>query len=309
MKQSLFHRLIAKSPNHQIVNSSHHLCENNQQGLMFTLNCKGRIITLDKPVVMGIINTTPDSFYPGSRTALDQVLDKAEKMINEGAAILDIGGQSTRPGSERITADEELKRVLPAIEAIHKRFPAHLISIDTYYGNVAQEAVAAGASMVNDISAGSLDPELLPTVAKLNVPYVLMHMPGDPSTMQELAHYQNVTLEVFDHLNFKLAELTRMGFNDVIIDPGFGFGKNAGQNFRLLKELSYFRQLNRPIMAGLSRKATIYKTLGTTAEHALNGTTVLNTIALMNGAGILRVHDVKEAVEAVRLVLEVYQNS
>ena len=272
---------------------------------MFTLNCRGRLLVIEGPLVMGIINTTPDSFYTGSRAGVDEVLHRAEKMITEGATILDLGGQSTRPNSERVSADDELKRVLPAIEAIHQQFPDQLISVDTFYARVAKEAIAAGASIVNDVSAGSIDEALLPTVAQLNVPYVLMHMKGDPQTMQNNPEYDNVTLDVFDFLNFKIAALTKMGINDIIVDPGFGFGKKAQHNFTLLRELDYFRKLNKPIMVGLSRKASIYKTLGTTAEQALNGTTVMHTVALMNGASILRVHDVKEAAEAIKLVREI----
>jgi dihydropteroate synthase len=251
---------------------------------------------------MGIINTTPDSFYPGSRTNLeDEVLFRAEKMIRDGAAILDIGGQSTRPGSRQISADEELKRVLPAVVAIHKNFPEQIISVDTFYSKVAFEAVQAGASIVNDVSAGTRDVDLFSTVAKLGVPYVLMHMLGKPQTMQQSPQYKNVTHEVFDFLNFKIAELIQLGIHDIIVDAGFGFGKTASHNFQLLRELSFFQQLNKPVMVGLSRKASIYKTLGITPEEALNGSTVMHTLALQNGAHILRAHDVKEAVQAVQL--------
>jgi dihydropteroate synthase len=275
---------------------------------MYTWNCKGKLLVLDHPIVMGIINTTPDSFYSGSRINLiDEILFRAEKMINDGAAILDIGGQSTRPTSEQISAEEELKRVLPAIEAVHKNFPEHIISIDTFYSTVAKESVNAGASIVNDVSAGSMDDLLLPTVADLKVPYVLMHMLDKPQTMQQNPQYKNVTLEVFDFLQFKMAELTQLGIHDIIVDVGFGFGKTASHNFQLLRELSFFKQLKKPIMVGLSRKATIYKTLQVTPEEALNGTTVMHTLALVNGATILRVHDVMEAVQAVRLFME-YKN-
>jgi dihydropteroate synthase len=269
---------------------------------MFTLNCKGRLLVIDKPVVMGIINTTPDSFYEGSRTAQHDILRHAEKMLNEGATILDIGGQSTRPNSQQINADEELKRVIPAIRQISKKFPAAVISIDTFYASVAREAVQAGASIVNDISAGSLDEELIPTVAELQVPYVLMHMKGHPQTMQKNPVYDNVIAEVYDALNFKIDVLQKQGIVDIIVDPGFGFGKTHEHNFRILQQLSFFTQLNKPLMVGLSRKGTIYKTLQTTAANALNGSTVLHTIALLNGANILRVHDVKEAMEAITLV-------
>jgi len=272
---------------------------------MFTLNCKGKLLVIDEPIVMGIINTTPDSFYQGSRVgALDEILLRAEKMINEGATILDIGGQSTRPNSEQVSIDEELKRVIPAIQIIHKNFPEQIISIDTFYSNVVKEAVAAGASIVNDVSAGTMDEHLLATVVALGVPYVLMHMLGKPQTMQKNPEYQNVTLDVFDFLNFKIDELVKLGIHDIVVDVGFGFGKTASHNFQLLRELSFFMQLKRPVMVGVSRKATIYKTLGIRPEEALNGSTVMHTIALMNGASILRVHDVKEALEAIKLFRE-----
>jgi dihydropteroate synthase len=272
---------------------------------MFTLNCKGRLIVIDKPIVMGIINTTPDSFYSGSRLANEkEVLLRAETMIQQGATILDIGGQSTRPGSEQVGAEEELRRVLPAIESIAERFPDALISIDSFYSKVVRESVMAGAHIVNDVSAGSIDEALLPTVAALKTPYVLMHMKGHPQTMQLNPSYDNVVTEVFDSLNFKISELIKSGINDIIIDPGFGFGKTATHNFKLLKELPFFTQLNKPLLVGLSRKATVYKTLGIKPGEALNGTTVLHTIALLNGAHILRVHDVREAMEAVKLVEE-----
>lgn len=271
---------------------------------MFTLNCKGRLLTVAQPVVMGILNVTPDSFYAGSRLhGTDELLQRAEQMVTDGATILDVGGQSTRPASERVSEGEESDRVLPAIEALHRRFPERLISVDTFYASVAKEAVAAGAGMVNDVSAGTLDPQLLPTVAALNVPYVLMHMLGNPQTMQQAPAYKNVTLEVFDALSFKMKSLEKAGISDIIIDPGFGFGKTITHNFQLLRELSFFRQLEKPLLVGLSRKATVYKTLQTTADKALNGTTVLHTIALLNGATILRVHDVKEAKEAIDLYL------
>ncbi len=256
---------------------------------------------------MGIINITPDSFYTGSRQVqLDNLLAKAEQMWQQGATIIDIGGQSTRPGSERVTVDEELKRVVPAIEALIKKFPGQLFSIDTFYAKVAKEVINAGASIVNDVSAGSIDPDLISTVAALKVPYVLMHMQGNPQNMQQSPVYKNVILDVFDFLNFKSHELHRAGINDVIIDPGFGFGKTAAHNLKLLADLSWFQQLKKPILIGFSRKATIYKTLQITAEEALNGTTVLHTIGLLNGAQILRVHDVKEAVEAIKLI-DVYK--
>jgi len=269
---------------------------------MFTLNCKGRLLVVDKPLVMGIINTTPDSFYSGSRQqAVDAVLSKAEQMLNDGATILDIGGQSTRPGSEKLSADEELHRVIAPIEIINKNFPEAFISIDTYYSKVATNAVATGASIINDISAGSIDAAMIETVAALKVPYVLMHMQGTPQTMQQQPSYENVTKEVLDFLIKKVNELRKAGITDVIVDPGFGFGKTIDHNFELLRNLSVFNMLNCPVLVGISRKSTIYKTLGTTTDESLNGTTALNTIGLMNGASILRVHDVKEAVEIIKL--------
>jgi dihydropteroate synthase len=245
---------------------------------MFTLNCKGRLLVVDKALVMGIINVTPDSFYQGSRfKEKDEILSQAEKMISAGADILDIGGQSTRPGSEQISEGEELKRVIAAIGAVHQKFPGTIISIDTYRANIAKEAVNAGASIVNDISAGTMDNEMIATVATLQAPFIVMHMKGRPETMQQNPVYENVTREVLD------------------------FGKTIRHNFELLKDLSVFKMLDAPILVGLSRKSTVYKTLEISIDEALNGTTVLNTIALMNGAGILRVHDVKEAKEAVKL--------
>ena len=271
---------------------------------MFTLNCKGRLLVVDKPLVMGIINVTPDSFYELSRKqSIDGLLQQAELMINDGAAILDIGGQSTRPGSEPVNEDEELKRVIPAIEAISGRFRDVIISIDTYYAGVANKAVEAGASIINDISAGSMDAEMIATAANLKVPYVLMHMQGTPGDMQHAPYYENVTREVLDFFIAKTDELRKAGVNDIIIDPGFGFGKTIVHNFELLRNLGFFKMLNCPLLVGISRKSTICKTLNITPDQALNGTTVLNTVSLMNGASILRVHDVKEAVQAVKLVV------
>lgn len=270
---------------------------------MFTLNCNGRLLVIDKPVVMGIINVTPDSFYSGSRkVSLDESLRQAERMLHEGAAIIDIGGQSTRPGSKEISAEEELLRVLPAIEAISRQFPQSFISVDTYYSKVAAEAVAAGASIINDISSGALDEQMIPAVASLHVPYIAMHMKGKPATMQQHANYANVSLEVLDFFIKKTEECRKAGINDIIVDPGFGFAKTIAHNFALLKDISVFKILQKPLLAGLSRKATVYKTLGITPEDALNGTTVLNTMALQKGADILRVHDVKEAMETVKLI-------
>lgn len=267
---------------------------------MFTLNCKGKLLAIGSPLVMGIINATPDSFYKGNMN--DDMLLLAESMIAEGAAILDIGGQSTRPGSERIPASTEIERTIPVIKKIHEHFPATIISIDTYQSQVAEAAVDAGASIVNDISAGNMDSNMIAAVAKLRVPYICMHMKGTPEHMQQNISYDNVVKEVLDFFIEKIAECSAAGIVDIIVDPGFGFGKTTGHNFELLKDLDLFSILGKPVLAGLSRKGSIYRTLGVTAAEALNGTTVLNTIALQNGASILRVHDVKEAKEAITLV-------
>ena len=275
---------------------------------MFTLNCKGRILVIDKPLVMGIINATPDSFFGGSRfNGVDEIVTEVEKMLSDGADILDIGGQSSRPGSELISADEEIERVIPAIKGIAKKNPEAFISIDTFYSKVAIAAVDAGASIVNDISAGSMDNKMIATVAELKVPYILMHMKGTPQTMQQNATYENVTREVLDFFISKTNELKNTGVIDIIIDPGFGFAKTIDHNFELLKNLSVFKMLDKTIMLGISRKSTIYKTLAVNADEALNGTTVINTIGLMNGASILRVHDVKEARETVKLFSATYK--
>jgi dihydropteroate synthase len=269
---------------------------------MFTLNCKGRLLLAENPLVMGIINITPDSFYAGSRhEAVYDMLRHASQMIKDGADILDIGGQSTRPGSQLLSPEEEMKRVVPAIEAIHAQHPDSFISVDTFYSKVAIAAVAAGAVMVNDISGGETDGQMLSTVAGLGVPYICMHMKGTPQTMQKEAVYEDVVKEVLDYFIAKAEACKKAGIHDLIIDPGFGFGKTIQHNFQLLKNLAVFKILEKPILAGLSRKSTVYRTLNSTAEHALNGTTVLNTIALQNGASLLRVHDVKEAKEAVQL--------
>jgi len=277
---------------------------------MFTLNCKGRLLVVDKPLIMGIINLTPDSFYEGSRFQnVDIALKQVEKMLSEGADILDLGAQSTRPGSERITADEELKRLIPSLEAITENFPDSIISVDTYYSRVVTESVPAGASIINDISGGNMDKDMIEAVALLNVPYILMHMKGEPGTMQKNPEYDDVTREVLDYFIFKTAELKKAGIRDIIIDPGFGFGKTIDHNFELLRNLFLFKMTELPVLAGLSRKSTVYKTLGISADESMNGTTVMNTIALLNGADILRVHDVKEAKETIKLVERYKANS
>ena len=270
---------------------------------MYTLNIKGRLVAMERPLVMGIFNATPDSFYESSSNqSASSALAQITKMVTDGADIIDVGGQSTRPGSTKIEAEEELQRVLPIIELIKNNFPNVLISIDTYYEIVAKAAVEKGADIVNDISGGSIDVNMLATVGQLNVPYICMHIKGTPQTMTTLTSYENILAEMMQYFNERIISCKAVGIKDIIIDPGFGFAKKPSQNFYLLNELQYFKELGLPILVGLSRKKTIWETLGITANEALNGTTVLNTIALTKGANILRVHDVKEAVEAVKLV-------
>ncbi|MFN0083547.1 MAG: dihydropteroate synthase [Ferruginibacter sp.] len=276
---------------------------------MFTINCKGKLLTTERPIVMGIINATPDSFYKGNlENGMEGMLQLATDMLQNGATILDIGGQSTKPGSSEISVATEIERVVPVIAMLHRNFPEAIISVDTFSSKVATAAVNAGASMVNDVSGGEIDNEMVPVVAALKVPYVCMHMKGTPQNMQDFANYEDVAKEVLNYFVAKLHQCRRAGIIDVIIDPGFGFAKNAAHNFNLLKNLSIFQILNCPLLAGLSRKSTIYKTLGITAAEALNGTTVLNILALNNGADILRVHDVKEAMEAI-LLFEHYKKA
>ncbi|WP_186749946.1 dihydropteroate synthase [Spirosoma utsteinense] len=271
-----------------------------------TLNCRGKLVDLTIPAVMGILNITPDSFFSGSRIATAQAVETARKMLADGATFLDIGGYSTRPGAAEVSAGEESDRVVPVIDAILKTFPDALISVDTFRASVARQAIDAGACLINDVSGGTLDPAMFETVASLlNVPYVLMHMRGTPQTMQSLATYDHIVTEVIDELASQLAALRTSGVHDVIIDPGFGFAKTPAQNFHLLNKLDAFDFFEEPVLVGISRKTTIWKTLGITANEALNGTTVLNTVALLKGASILRVHDVREAVEAVKLTQHV----
>lgn len=269
---------------------------------MFTINCKGKLLTITEPVVMGIMNITPDSFYGGSRMQdEDAWIAAANTMLQQGALILDIGGQSTRPGSIALDAAAEKERVIPAIRTLHQHFPEAILSVDTYHSAVAAAAVQAGASIVNDISAGNLDPKMIPLIAEMQVPYIAMHMKGMPATMGKHAVYEHVAMEVLDYFIAKTQELQQAGIKDIIIDPGFGFSKTVEQNFELLRNLHLLKALEKPLLVGLSRKSTIWKTLAITPDEALNGTTVLNTLAMQQGASIIRVHDVKEAVEAVRL--------
>ena len=251
---------------------------------------------------MGILNITPDSFYTGSRKQAERdIVQEAEKMVTEGADILDIGGYSSRPDAEHISTEEEWKRVEKAISSIVNKIPEAVISIDTFRAEIARRAVNEGASIINDISGGELDPAMFDTVASLQVPYILMHMRGTPQNMKALNEYDDLFAEIFDYFALKLNKLRDLGVNDIIVDPGFGFAKNISQNYELLQKMDYFRALGIPLLAGISRKSLIYKKLNSSPAEALNGTTVLNTISLMQGASILRVHDVKEAAETIKL--------
>jgi dihydropteroate synthase len=267
-----------------------------------TLNCHGRLLSLDRPAVMGILNLTPDSFYDGGRHAsLDDALRQVEKMLSEGAVIIDIGGMSSRPGAAIIDTGEELRRVLPPLQLLTRSFPEAIFSIDTVRAEVARQAVAAGAAIVNDISAGRLDDEMYPAIAALGCPYVLMHMKGTPANMQASPEYEDVVLEVLDYFIAEIGKLRQLGVKDIVADPGFGFGKTVEHNYELLKKMHVFKILEVPLLAGISRKSMICRVLGVPPAAALNGTTALHMVALQQGARILRVHDVREAVETVKL--------
>ena len=267
------------------------------------ISCKGKLIDLTTPKIMGVLNLTPDSFYDGGLyNSTDRALAQTEKMLLEGATFIDIGGASSKPGTVEISADEELARVLPVIEKIHRTFPETLISIDTYRSDVAKQAVAAGASMVNDISGGNLDAKMLKTVGVLGVPYVAMHMQGTPQNMQDNPSYDTILTDIRSFFAAKIDAAHKAGIHDIIIDPGFGFGKTLEHNYSLLKNISSIQMDGIPMLIGVSRKSMIYKLLQIEAADALNGTTVLNAVALQQGAQILRVHDVKEAHQAVQLI-------
>ena len=272
---------------------------------LFSMQIKinNRLTDFSKPRVMGIVNVTPDSFYPGSRYQKEKsIVHVVEKMIQDGVFILDLGAYSTRPGAETVSAAEEIERLSLALEIIVKRFPDLPLSVDTFRAQVARHVVREfGVGMINDVGGGTLDAEMFETIADLQVAYVLMHMRGTPQDMQAQTGYENITSEVLGFLQKRIAQLHLLGVNDVIADPGFGFAKTAEQNFRLLREMHYLNELNVPLLAGMSRKSMIYKTLDIESTDALNGTTALNMLALLNGAAILRVHDVKEAVETVKL--------
>ncbi|MGL2964803.1 dihydropteroate synthase [Flavobacterium sp. RSB2_4_14] len=268
-----------------------------------TINCLGNLVDLSSPKVMGILNVTPNSFYDGGKYSDENsILLQVEKMLLEGATFIDIGAYSSKPNAEFVSEEQEINRLLPIIELVLKNFPETLISIDTFRANVAKSAINSGACIINDISAGSLDKKMMQTVADLQVPYIMMHMKGNPQTMQTLTQYENIVKEMLFYFSEKVAKARSFGINDIIIDPGFGFAKTLEQNFEVMSNLELFQMLELPILVGVSRKSMIYKTLETKAELALNGTSVLNTIALQKGANILRVHDVKEAVECIKLV-------
>lgn len=273
-----------------------------------TLNCKGRLLSLEQPVIMGILNITPDSFFDGGKYNQESsILAQTEKMLQEGASIIDIGGMSSRPGAEIISVEEELQRVIPVINKIHRNFPEAIISIDTIQSRVAIESITAGAHIVNDISAGKIDSQMYTAVAKLGVPYILMHMQGKPNNMQDAPKYEDVLQQVLDFLIEEVGKLRILGVKDIILDPGFGFGKTVAHNYELLKKLSVLKIIGLPILAGISRKSMICKVLKVNPDKALNGTTALNMIALQQGASILRVHDVKEAKETIRLWQQIEQ--
>ena len=268
----------------------------------FTLNCKGKLLTIDSPIVMAILNVTPDSFFDGGKyTNEKSILLQAEKMLNDGATIIDIGGMSTRPNAEIISEDEELKRIIEPIKSIHRHFPEAILSIDTFRSKVAEEAVLHGVSIINDISGGTEDEHIFKIAAKYTCPLILMHKQGTLQTMHKEKNYENLLTDILDYFIVQTNKASDFGIKDVIIDVGFGFSKTIEQNYALLKNLNVFTQLEKPVIAGLSRKSMLYKTLNVTSENALNATSIANTIALQNGASILRVHDVKEAMECVQI--------
>lgn len=268
-----------------------------------TLNVRGRLVDLTEPRIMGILNVTPDSFFDGGKFRDETaILAQVKKMYDEGATFIDVGGASSRPGAAEISEAEELSRVIPVVKAIVKNFPDLIVSIDTVRASVAKKAIEDGAGMVNDISAGERDPGILGIVAEAQVPYIMMHMRGTPQTMTQLTNYENLVKDIADYFHKKISTLYTLGIKDIVIDPGFGFAKSVQQNFELLQKLDYFRALGLPLLAGLSRKSMVWRTLEITPEDALNGTTVLNTVALIKGASILRVHDVREARQCIKLI-------
>jgi len=270
------------------------------------LNIKGSLMDLSTPLVMGIINITPDSFYSESRRNSEkEILERANQILEEGGTIIDIGGQSTSPSSVLLSEKEELNRLEPALKIVRKEFPHAILSVDTFYAEVAKSAVEKyGVDMINDISGGQIDKNMFATVAQLNVPYILMHMRGTPQTMQQLTNYDNFIQDIFYYFSEKTAQLNLLGVNDIIIDPGFGFSKTLSQNYQLMAYLRYFDIIDFPLLVGISRKSMIYRLLDSDPSKCLNGSTILNTYALIYGSDILRVHDVKEAVECIRIISE-----
>ncbi|CAI8156016.1 MAG: Dihydropteroate synthase [Polaribacter sp. SA4-10] len=268
-----------------------------------TINCKGTLIDLSSPKVMGILNITPDSFFDGGKYKNDtDILVHVKKMLVDGATFIDVGAYSSKPGAVKISEDQEIKRILPVIDLLIREFPDIIISVDTFRSKVAELSINAGAAIINDISGGNMDENMFKTVAKLQVPYIIMHMLGTPQNMQKNPIYSDITHELISFFSDKIFKLHQLKLNDIIIDVGFGFGKTIDHNFELLKNLSLFKNLDTPVLVGISRKSMLYKTLDISAQEALNATTSANTIALLNGANILRVHDVKEAVEAIKIV-------
>ena len=268
-----------------------------------TINCKGTLVDFSSPKVMGILNITPDSFFDGGKYQHTKaILTQTEKMLKEGATFIDVGAYSSRPGADHVSEEEELRRILPAVALLLREFPDIYLSIDTFRSRVAKKTIEAGAAVINDISGGNMDALMFKTIAQLQVPYILMHMQGTPQTMQNHPRYEHITTDLIQFFSEKIDELRRLQINDVIIDVGFGFGKTILHNFQLLKELHHFQTFNLPLLAGVSRKSMLYKTLNIHPNDALNATTSANTIALLHGATILRVHDVKEAVECIKIV-------
>jgi len=273
-----------------------------------TINCKGQLIDLSTPKIMGILNVTPNSFYDGGKFTLSENgLSQVGKMLDEGATFIDIGAYSSKPNAEFVSEEEELKRILPVVQGILKKFPDALLSIDTFRSRIAAVCIENGAAVINDISSGNLDEKMMEVIAKHNVPYIMMHLRGTPQTMQTMTNYENIIKEMLFYFSEKVSKARSLGINDLIVDPGFGFAKTLEQNYEILQNLELFQMLDLPLLAGISRKSMVYKPLGLTANEALNGTTVLNTIALTKGANILRVHDVKEALECVTLYEKSYK--
>lgn len=271
-----------------------------------TINCKGKLIDITSPKVMGILNITPDSFFDGGKYKNEaDILFQTEKMLNEGATFIDVGAYSSRPGAAHISEKEELNRILPVIDLLVKNFPEIIISVDTFRSEIAKQTIQNGAAIINDISGGKMDENMFQTVAELQVPYILMHMLGTPQNMQQNPVYEDVTKEIIRFFSEQIFKLHQLKVNDIVIDMGFGFGKTVAHNYEILKNLALFKNLDAPILVGISRKSMLYKPLEITANQALNATTVANTIALLNGASILRVHDVKEAVEAIKIVNQI----